>query len=134
MEYGLIPTINQYADNNQVLIQQVQPSSEITNAKLREGDEAKDIAKSNFLKPKDEIQKNGETQETKQVDAKTISQYQEVVLTNLNFGFNDKSKDFYVKAIRGEAENQYPTDEMMKLKAYLMAQSKAELEQQIAAS
>lgn len=129
MEYGLIPTINQYADNNQILIQQVQPSSEIANAKLRESDDAKDIAKANFLNPKEE-----KVEESKEVDAQTVSKYQEVVLTNLNFGFNNNSKDFYVKAIRGEAENQFPTDEMMKLKAYFMAQAKAEMEQSASAS
>ncbi len=127
MEYGLIPTIDQYSDNNQLLIQQVQPSNEIASAKLREGEDAKQIAKANFLKPE-------ETKDTKQVDPQTVSKYQEVVLTNLSFGFNDKSKDFYVKVVRGEMETQYPTDEMMRLKAYFIAQNKAQAEQEIAAS
>lgn len=34
MEYGLIPKINQYADNNEVLIQQVQPSSQTAELKM----------------------------------------------------------------------------------------------------
>lgn len=118
MEYGLIPKIDQAAQNYQLLVQQVQPSNEI--AKLKEQNEAKEIAKENFLKPK-------EKEEVKESSAliKAVP-YQEVVLTNLNFGFNNSSKDFYVKAIRGEAENQYPTDEMMRLKAYFIAQAKAE--------
>jgi|GEM_PF-423663 len=127
MEYGLMPTIDQYANNNQLLIQQVQPSDEISSAKLREGEEAKQIAKANFLKPE-------EAEETKEVDPQKVSRYQEVVLTNLNFGFNDESKDFYVKVKRGDVENQFPTDEMMRLKAYFIAQSKAEAEQEISAS
>lgn len=127
MEYGLISSINQYADNNQVQLQQIQPLSEI--AKLKNGDEAKQILKDNFLKgiEKTSSEKTSEVQETKEVTPQDVAQYQEVVLTNLNFGYNNSSHDFFVKAIRGEAQNQFPTDEMMKLKAYFIAQAKAEL-------
>ncbi len=119
MEYGLIPKIDQAAQNNQLLVQQVQPSNEI--AKLKEGNEPKEVIREEFLKAK-------ESEETSSTDVKVNSvPYQEVVLTNLNFGFNNQSKDFYVKAIRGEAENQYPTDEMMRLKAYLISQAKEEI-------
>lgn len=118
MEYGLIPKIDQAAQNYQLLVQQVQPSNEI--AKLKEQNEAKEIVKENFLKPKEKEEVKESLTPVKAVP------YQEVVLTNLNFGFNNSSKDFYVKAIRGEAENQYPTDEMMRLKAYFIAQAKAE--------
>jgi hypothetical protein len=45
----------------------------------------------------------------------------EVTLANYNFGFNDKSNDFFVKVSRGSVENQYPTEDMMRLKAYLMS-------------
>ncbi|RXJ69990.1 hypothetical protein CRV08_00050 [Halarcobacter ebronensis] len=124
MEYGLIPTINQYAENNELLLQQVQPSNEI--AKLSNGDEAKKIAKDNFLKGVEEGQdKTSESSETNSVSVKNAPTYQEVVLTNLNFGFNNSSRDFYVKAIRGDSESQYPTDEMMRLKAYYLAEEKA---------
>lgn len=131
MEYGLISNINQYADNQQILIQQIQPSNEI--AKLKNGDEAKQIAKDSFFKNVEEssstnevTNETSETSEAKQVSAQDVAQYQEVVLTNLNFGYNNASKDFFVKAVRGEAETQFPTDEMMKLKAYFIAQAKAE--------
>lgn len=124
MEYGLIPSINQYTDNHEILIQQVQPSSEI--AKLKNGDEAKEIAKENFLKEVDKTsEETSEVSESKEVSVQEVSQYQEVVLTNLNFGFNNSSRDFFVRAVRGEVENQYPTDEMMRLKAYFIAQSEA---------
>ncbi len=131
MEYGLISNINQYADNQQILIQQIQPSNEIV--KLKNGDEAKQIAKDSFFKKVEESSslnevnnEISETSEAKQVSAQDVAQYQEVVLTNLNFGYNNASKDFFVKAVRGEAENQFPTDEMMRLKAYFIAQAKAE--------
>lgn len=117
MEYGLIPNINQYADNKEIAIQQIQPSKEtsaVSSAGTKELEE-QNAAKGLF-----------ESSKTKEVSAQDIAQYQEVVLTNLNFGFNTNSQDFYVKAVRGENENQYPTDEMMRLKAYFIAQSQAE--------
>jgi hypothetical protein len=117
MEYGLIPSINQYAGNNKILIQQILPSNEI--AKLKEGKEAEEISREKFLKSE-------EVEETSEVTPQVASQYQEVVLTNLNFGFNDSSRDFFVRAIRGEAENQFPTDDIMRLRAYFIALTKAE--------
>ncbi len=117
MEYGLIPNIDQFAKNSEILSQQIQPSSEIS--KIKQGDEAKEIAKEKFLE-------NRDIEETSKTTSESVAQYQEVVLTNLNFGFNNQSKDFYVKAIRGEAENQYPTDEMMRLKAFFLAEAKEE--------
>lgn len=126
MEYGLIPTINQYADNNEQIIQQIQPSNEI--AKLTNGTNAKQIARDNFLKGVDNSSKDGtsDVTSTNEVSNGNVSQYQEVVLTNVNFGFNDSSRDFYVKAVRGESESQYPTDEMMRLKAYYIAEEQAQ--------
>ncbi|MFA7084390.1 MAG: hypothetical protein WC141_07635 [Arcobacteraceae bacterium] len=41
-------------------------------------------------------------------------------ISNVNFGYNAETKDFYVKVNRSDYMAQYPTDEMMKLKAYLM--------------
>ncbi len=51
MEYGLIPKIDQAAQNNQLLVQQVQPSNEI--AKLKEGNEPKEVIREEFLKAKE---------------------------------------------------------------------------------
>jgi uncharacterized FlaG/YvyC family protein len=119
MEYGLMSTINQYADNQELILQQVQPSSEI--AKLSNNNETKQVTRDDSLKGIDEKKEGtSKTSETKEVKAQDVTKYQEVILTNLNFGFNSESRDFYVKAIRGEAENQYPTDEMMKLKAHYL--------------
>ena len=120
MEYGLISNIGQYADNKRIQVQQIQPSNEI--AKLKNGEEAKEIAKDNLLKGIDESS-SVNASKAKNVSAQEASQYQEVVLTNLNFGYNSSSQDFYVKAVRGESESQFPTDEMMRVKAYFMAQA-----------
>ena len=44
----------------------------------------------------------------------------EVILDNVRFGYNKSSKDFFVKVTRGEAEYTYPTEDMMKVKAYIL--------------
>jgi hypothetical protein len=44
----------------------------------------------------------------------------EVILDNVRFGYNKNSKDFFVKVTRGEAEYKYPTEDMMKVKAYIL--------------
>ena len=44
----------------------------------------------------------------------------EIILDNVKFGYNKSSKDFFVKVTRGEAEYKYPTEDMMKVKAYIL--------------
>jgi hypothetical protein len=44
----------------------------------------------------------------------------EVILDNIKFGYNRESKDFFVKITRGDIENKYPTEDMMKIKAFLI--------------
>jgi len=44
----------------------------------------------------------------------------EVVLDNVQFGYNMDSKDFFVKVTRAEAEYTYPTEDMMRVKAYIL--------------
>ena len=60
-----------------------------------------------------------EESKDKKVDKADFSNYNEVKLTNLSFGYNEESKDFFIKVKRGDFEAQYPTDEMMRLKAHL---------------
>jgi hypothetical protein len=112
MEYGLISKLNQFTDNRALEIQKVQPTQK--SSEISSKDELKQIQKEILVKEK----KVSDVKEVKN-ETSTPSKY-EVVLTNMNFGFNDSSKDFYVKAIRGNVENQYPTQDMMKLKSYLM--------------
>lgn len=44
----------------------------------------------------------------------------EVILDNVRFGYNKDSKDFFVKVTRGEAEYKYPTEDMMRVKAFIL--------------
>ncbi|NQY54509.1 MAG: flagellin [Campylobacteraceae bacterium] len=46
----------------------------------------------------------------------------EVVIDNIKFGYNKASKDFFIKVTRGDAEFRYPTEDMMKVKAHLLAE------------
>jgi uncharacterized FlaG/YvyC family protein len=44
----------------------------------------------------------------------------EVILDNIQFGYNKKSQDFYIKVTRGDSEYRFPTEDMMKMKAFLL--------------
>ena len=60
----------------------------------------------------DEYKKNASKEPT--------SELNEVILDNIKFGYNRESKDFFVKIDRGDIENKYPTEDMMKIKAFLI--------------
>ena len=117
MEYGLMPKIDQFSDNKALEIQKVQSSTKSSETKSK--DELQQIQEAAITKEK-EIKKKKKVEN----DTSSSNKY-EVVLSNTNFGFNDSSKDFYVKVERGSAENQYPTEDMMKIKAYLLNQDSA---------
>lgn len=110
MELGLIPKLEQFNFNSQQHVQEVSATNEL--AKLKDSQDAREIVKQNFLN-EDKVEETSELKNSKPV-------YNEVSLTNLNFGYNDESKDFFVRVQRDGKEFQYPTQEMMKLKAYLM--------------
>ena len=103
MELGNIPKIDQFKDNKAVEMQQVKSTSNL--AKTDEQKELKEI----------------------QNESTSKSKY-EVTLSNTNFGFNNSSQDFFVRVERGTAENQYPTEDMMRVKAQMRALQKADSE------
>lgn len=118
MEYGVMPKLNQYTENKALDLLKVQSSA--NSAKVSENDQLKKL-QTEFLDEKiDVIQ-------PKKVESDIKTPKFEYTLTNTNFGFNDASKDFYVKAIRGKAENQYPTEDLMRLKAYMMSLANQEI-------
>mgnify|MGYP003571697522 CR=1 FL=1 len=117
MEFGLIPKLEQFQFNSQQNIQTINESRELQNLKPER--ETEEVISYKGIKDSDEIK---EAKQQTKIDTTT---YQEFTLTNLNFGYNNSSKDFFVKVQRGELEHQYPTDEMMKLKAHLMQLSEA---------
>lgn len=115
MEYGAIPKLDQFVDNRSINVQKVQSSTE--SSLITNKDTLKQVAKETLSDSK-------EVSSAKEVSNESSNQAKyEVVLTNTSFGYNDSSKDFFVKAVRGNSENQYPTEDMMRIKAYLISQS-----------
>ncbi len=89
--------------------------AEIDNSKLNSLEKAQKVAEVDEKKKviqEDEYKKSLGTQDN--------SDKNEVMLDNVRFGYNRNSKDFFVKVTRGEAEYKYPTEDMMKVKAYIM--------------
>ena len=115
MEYGLVAKIDQFSDNKDLEIQKVQPSNNSSEVKSK--DSLDEIQKQSIEKAKE----TSDAQDVKN-NTPTVSQKYEVVLANTNFGYNNASRDFYVKVTRGNSENQYPTEEMMKIKAFVLSE------------
>ena len=111
MEYGLVSNINQFSDNKLLQVQQIQSID--TSSKLDQESKLKEVEKEEFLN-------TNSLSNVKKTTSEATKVHHEVMLTNTNFGFNDSSKDFFVKAVRGNSENQYPTEDMMRLKSYLL--------------
>jgi hypothetical protein len=113
MEYGLIPKIDQYSNNRLLELQKV--SAATITSKVDQETKLNEVAKEEFLNT------NPATKVNKTSNEASKSQH-EVVLTNTNFGFNDSSNDFFVRATRGNSLNQYPTEQMMRIKSFLINQ------------
>ncbi|MFW0693046.1 hypothetical protein ACN091_02110 [Aliarcobacter butzleri] len=110
----MVSKLSQFTDNKALEVQKVQTSSQSAEIKNRQNLES--------------IQeKSKESSNVSQVQNQKLatSQKYEVLLTNTNFGYNVNSRDFFVKVERGKVENQYPTEQMMKMKAYIQNQQQS---------
>ncbi len=107
MEYGLTANINQFNDNRLLQVQQIQSIN--STSKLNQDSKLTEVEKQDSSN----IEAVSGVKEISEEGSKV---FHEVTLTNTNFGFNESSKDFFVRAIRGNSENQYPTEDMMRLK------------------
>lgn len=108
MEYGMVSKLSQFTDNKALEVQKVQTSSQSAEIKNRQN-----------LESIQEKSKESSNVSQVQNEKSATSQKYEVLLTNTNFGYNVNSRDFFVKVERGKVENQYPTEQMMKMKAYI---------------
>ncbi|MFW2307062.1 hypothetical protein [Aliarcobacter butzleri] len=108
MEYGMVSKLSQFTDNKALEVQKVQTSSQSAEIKNKQNLE-------NIQEKSKESLNVSQVQNQKSA----TSQKYEVLLTNTNFGYNVNSRDFFVKVERGKVENQYPTEQMMKMKAYI---------------
>lgn len=114
MEYGMVSKLSQFTDNKALEVQKVQTSSQSAEIKNRQN-----------LESIQEKSKESSNVSQVQNQKSVTSQKYEVLLTNTNFGYNVNSRDFFVKVERGKVENQYPTEQMMKIKAYIQNQQQS---------
>lgn len=76
------------------------------------------VQKINNVDDKNKIVADDEYKKT--LGKEQIVDKNEVILDNVRFGYNKNSKDFFVKITRAEAEYKYPTEDMMKVKAFIL--------------
>ena len=88
--------------------------AEIDNAKLN------NIEKIQKVSNVDENNKVIQDDEYKKALSPESGNKNEVILDNVKFGYNKSSQDFFVKVTRGEVEYKYPTEDMMKVKAFIL--------------
>ena len=94
---------------------EISRTAEIDNSKLNNVEKMKKVANV------DEKNKAiNEDEYKKALGPQDNTDKNEVILDNVRFGYNKNSKDFFVKVTRGEAEYKYPTEDMMKVKAYIL--------------
>lgn len=89
--------------------------AEIDNAKVNNVEK---IQKVSNVDEQNKVIKEDEYKKAQSPDS--IPNRNEVILDNVRFGYNKNSKDFFVKVTRGEAEYKYPTEDMMKVKAFIL--------------
>ncbi|MDY3204138.1 MAG: flagellin [Arcobacter sp.] len=89
--------------------------AEIDNAKLNNSEKLQKISEVN---DKNKVIQDDEYK--KSVGNQDSGEKNEVILDNIRFGYNKNSKDFFVKVTRGDAEYKYPTEDMMKVKAFIL--------------
>jgi hypothetical protein len=89
--------------------------AEIDNAKLNNSEKVQKVSEVN---DKNKVIQDDEYK--KSIGNQNIADKNEVILDNVRFGYNKNSKDFFVKVTRGDAEYKYPTEDMMKVKAYIL--------------
>lgn len=93
MDIGRITEIDQSKVNYNIKTEKVQASEE-----------------SNIINPDDEYKDL----------KKDLNDYNEVVLDNRKFGYDEEAETLYVKIQKGNDEISYPSEEMLKLKAYML--------------
>jgi uncharacterized FlaG/YvyC family protein len=120
MEIGIIPRMDQYKDNKNVEMQQVKSTSD--SASINNKKDLEQIQQAILSKAKE----SKVVEQVKADPAKVAAKF-ETLISNINFGYNKESKDFYVKVTRGDIENQYPTEEMMRVKAFVLSMQEAAL-------
>ena len=76
------------------------------------------VQKINNVDDKNKLIQDDEYKKT--LGSEQILAKNEVMLDNVKFGYNKSSKDFFIKITRAEAEYKYPTEDMMKVIAFIL--------------
>ncbi|MCB9097137.1 flagellin [Arcobacter aquimarinus] len=99
--------------------------AEIDNAKQNNIEKSQKV---NNLEAKQKVIQDDEYK--KNQGQQYVPDKNEVILDNIKFGYNRNSKDFFVKVTRGEAEYKYPTEDMMKVKAFVLQEMEQKINKQ----
>jgi len=78
------------------------------------------VSKISKIQETDQKAKIDPDEKYKNAQASINNQENEVILDNVKFGYNEATKDFFVRIKKGDTEYQYPTEDMMNLKKSLM--------------
>ena len=78
------------------------------------------VSKISKIQETDQKAKIDPDEKYKNASTKVEAPDNEVILDNVKFGYNSDTNDFFVRIKKGDAEFQYPTEDMMKLKQSLM--------------
>ncbi|PIF04103.1 MAG: flagellin [Arcobacter sp.] len=82
------------------------------------------VSKISKIQEADKKTKVDPEEQYKNAKPNSVIEENEVILDNVQFGYNSETKDFFVRVIKGDVEYKYPTEDMMKLKKILMEANK----------
>jgi uncharacterized protein (UPF0335 family) len=78
------------------------------------------VSKISKIQETDKKTKIDPEEQYKNAQSAVTEDKKEVILDNVKFGFDEETKEFFIRIKSGDSEYQYPTEDMMKLKKSLM--------------
>ncbi len=114
MQLGHIAVIEHYQDNLDSKVHQVKEVD--TQNDLSINQNHKNVVEGEEKTPESKALSNISKEKLAQ-----LKEYKQSPVANVSFGYNTASEDFFVRVLRGKVKNQYPTDDMMRAKAYLIS-------------
>ena len=78
------------------------------------------VSKISKLQETDKKTKIDPDEKYKNIQNKEQAKSNELILDNVKFGYNEDTKEFFVRITKGNQEYQFPTEDMFKLKKSLM--------------
>lgn len=77
------------------------------------------VSKVSKIQESEEKTKVNLDEQYKNAQPKAINKENDIILDNVKFGYNEDSKEFFVRVTRGDNEYQFPTEDMFRLKQSL---------------